>query len=232
MKKSILSIVGVVMVVGLLSGCGGSTAGSAAGSAAGSSAAASSSAATSSSAAASSSEAASSSAASSSAASSSAASSSAASGNVGIEGGMQNLEIWGPEMLDPDESVKVCDVKAVYERDVKGGSKDYITYEPTDKNEYTTYIIFTAKKEVKDFKIVDLKTEIVYDDGGVEFSVSERLNVGSLTSAKSLKAGYNFGEVIPTGGFMYTDASGKVRLFAVKESGMDGSLLIWEIKSK
>ena len=212
------------LVVGLLAGCGGSTASTGAAS----SAAKSSAAVSSSSASASSSAEASSSAASSAAVgSSNAAGASQASGAAG-----EKLKIWGPEMLDPDESVKVCDVTATYERDVKGGSKDYITYEPTDKNEYTTYIIFTAKKEVKDFKIVDLKTEIVYNDGSVEFTVSERLNVGSLTSAKSLKAGYNFGEVIPTGGFMYTDASGKVRLFAVKESGMDGSLLMWEIKSK
>lgn len=228
MKKKVLSIVGVVMVVGLLAGCGGNTASTGAAS----SAAKSSAAVSSSSAAASSSEA-SSSAATSSQASSAAVSSSSVAGASQASGAAgEKLKVWGPEMLDPDESVKVCDVKAVYERDVTGGSKDYITYEPTDKNEYTTYIIFTAKKEVKDFKIVDLKTEIVYDDGSVEFTVSERLNVGSLTSAKSLKAGYNFGEVIPTGGFMYTDTSGKVRLFAVKESGMDGSLLIWEIKSK
>ncbi len=227
MKKSILSIVGVVMLVGALAGCGGSTASTG-----------SASPAVKSSAAVSSSGVASSSAASSSAASSSAANSSAAAGSSSAAGASQasgaageDLKVWGPEMLSPEESVKACDVKAVYETEASNASKDYITYEPVNKSEFTSYVIFTAKKEVKRFRIVDLEAGYVDDNGNADFIVHERLNVDSLTSAKSLRAGFNFGETLPTCGFMYTDDSGKDRLFAMGMSGMDGSLLIWEIKS-
>jgi len=123
-------------------------------------------------------------------------------------------------------------VKVVYETEASNASKDYITYEPVNKSEYTSYVIFTAKKEVKRFRIVDLETNFVDDNGNADFIVHERLNVDSLTSAKSLRAGFNFGETLPTCGFMYTDDSGKDRLFALGMSGMDGSLLMWEIKSK
>ena len=228
MKKSILSIVGVVMLVGALAGCGGTASTGAA------SPAVKSSAVSSSSAAASSSEA-SSSATSSSAASSAAVGSSSAAGASqasGTGGAEVKLKVWGPEMLSPEESLKVCDVKAAYEKDAANTSKDYITYEPVDKNEFTSYVIFTAKKEVKKFRIVDLETNFVDENGNADFIVHERLNVDSLTSAKSLRAGYNFGETLPTCGFMYTDDSGKDRLFALGMSGMDGSLLMWEIKSK
>lgn len=232
MKKSILSIVGVVMLVGALAGCGGTASTGAASSATKSSAAVGSSSTAASSSAASSvaSSAASSSVASSAAVgSSSAAGASQASGTGGAE---VKLKVWGPEMLSPEESLKACDVKAAYEKDAAGTSKDYITYEPTDKNEFTSYVIFTAKKEVKKFRIVDLEANFVDDNGNADFIVHERLNVDSLTSAKSLRAGYNFGETLPTCGFMYTDDSGKDRLFALGMSGMDGSLLMWEIKSK
>ncbi len=228
MKKSILSIVGVVMLVGALTGCGGTASTGAASPAAKSSSAVSPS-----------SAAASSSAASSSAASSSAANSSAAAGSSSAAGASQasgaageDLKVWGPEMLSPEESVKACDVKAAYEKDAANTSKDYITYEPVDKNEFTSYVVFTAKKEVKKFRIVDLEANFVDENGNADFIVHERLNVDSLTSAKSLRAGYNFGETLPTCGFMYTDDSGKDRLFALGMSGMDGSLLMWEIKSK
>lgn len=217
------------MLVGALAGCGGSTASTGAASPA----AKSSSAVSSSSAAASSSEA--SSSAVSSAASSAAVGSSSAAGASqasGTGGAGEKLKVWGPEMLSPEESVKGCDVKVVYETEASNASKDYITYEPVNKSEYTSYVIFTAKKEVKRFRIVDLETNFVDDNGNADFIVHERLNVDSLTSAKSLRAGFNFGETLPTCGFMYTDDSGKDRLFALGMSGMDGSLLMWEIKSK
>lgn len=230
MKKSIISVICMGLVVGVLAGCGGSSASSGVASPA----AAKSSAAVSSSSAASSSSEASSSTTSSSVASSAAVGSSSASGASqasGAGGAGEKLKVWGPEMLSPEETVKGCDVKAVYETEASDTSKDYITYEPVNKSEYTSYVIFTAKKEVKRFRIVDLEVNFVDDNGNADFIVQERLNVDSLTSAKSLRAGFNFGETLPTCGFMYTDDSGKDRLFAMGMSGMDGSLLIWEIKS-
>ena len=229
MRKGIISIVCIGLVVGVLAGCGGNTASTGAAS----SAAKSSAAVSSSSAAASSSEASSSTTSSSAANSSAAAGSSSAAGASQASGAAgEKLRVWGPEMLSPEESVKGCDVKAVYETEVSNTSKDYITYEPVNKSEYTSYVIFTAKKEVKRFRIVDLEVGYVDENGNADFIVHERLKVDSLTSAKSLRAGFNFGETLPTCGFMYTDDSGKDRLFAVGLSGMDGSLLMWEIKSK
>ncbi len=121
-------------------------------------------------------------------------------------------------------------VSVVWADDVVDESTEYISYEPENTAEYTTHVLFSVKEDVKNFKIVELFTKNIDDDGHIEFLYEERFKLDMLTKDKPVCAGINFYGSIPNNGFMYTDKDGNDHLFVIDQSGKDGSLYIWEYK--
>ncbi len=127
------------------------------------------------------------------------------------------------------EEVSNPEVTAVIE-ETKDTSKNYLEYEPANSTEAVVHIIFSVKKPVKNFRIVKLSAKSVSDDGDIEFLTEEAFKTDTLKPERAVRAGIDLGETIPVIGYMYTDDSGKDRLFPMGLSGQDGSLLVWEYK--
>ncbi|MCR5213793.1 MAG: hypothetical protein K6E10_05215 [Eubacterium sp.] len=121
-------------------------------------------------------------------------------------------------------------VKVEFTDEVSGDSSNYLTFEPADTAEYTTHVLFSVEKEVKNFKLLALTAEEIDEDGNIKFSYEELFSLDALTPDQPLNAGMNFIGTIPNNGFMYTDDAGQNHIFVVSESGMDGSIVVWEYK--
>ncbi len=119
-------------------------------------------------------------------------------------------------------------VKAEWADGVVDESTDYISYEPDYTDQYTTHILFSVDKTVKNFRIVELSMKDVDDSGHVEFLYEEKYKLDELTPEKPLCAGMNFPGDTPHNGYLITDDNGKDRLFIIDLSGRDGSLLNYE----
>ncbi|MBR5337986.1 MAG: hypothetical protein IK152_08370 [Lachnospiraceae bacterium] len=107
---------------------------------------------------------------------------------------------------------------------ISGDSSDVIA---ELKNDGPT-VVFTAKKSVKNFRIVKLSAKFIDDDGHFELLYENANTPTTLNPDKPVSEKLEFGETIPTVGYMYTDATGKDRLFPMGLSGEDGSLIVWE----
>ena len=120
------------------------------------------------------------------------------------------------------------EVTAVWADDVVDESTGYIGIEIADPSEYTTHVLFSAKNEVKNFRIVELSVKNIDNDGNIEFLYEERYSLDTLTTDLPVCAGLVFPGDTPSNGFMYTDNDGNDHLFVLDVSGKDGSLYIWE----
>ncbi|MBQ9234404.1 MAG: hypothetical protein IJ167_10295 [Lachnospiraceae bacterium] len=121
-------------------------------------------------------------------------------------------------------------VSAVWADDVVDNSTYYEEFVPENTSQYTTHVFFSVDKPVKDFKVLELFVKDVDDNGNIEFSYSELYEMEELTPEKPLVAGMTFNGTLPNNGYMYTDESGNERIFVLEESGMDGSLIVWQYK--
>ena len=93
--------------------------------------------------------------------------------------------------------------------------------------EYAVDVIFTADSPVRDFKFLSLRFADA-DENGMRFETEELYHMETLTPERPLVVTMGFAGDIPNNGISYVDAEGKTRRFAVEQSGMDGSLILWE----
>lgn len=121
-----------------------------------------------------------------------------------------------------------CEVTAIWADGVVDNSTNYYGYETPNSNEYTTHVLFSVTKEVKNFRIVELFVKNIDDDGNIEYLYEERYKLETLTPDMPVCAGLNFPGDTPNNGFMYTDSEGNDHLFVLEVSGKDGSLIVWE----
>ena len=97
--------------------------------------------------------------------------------------------------------------------------------------EYCTQIVlFAYQGTVSDLQLLSLEFEETDQEGNVMFKQSVLKTVPSLEPGKPLSVQLAFGCAIPNFGVRYTDDTGVTRTFSIMQSGMDGSLLMTEIK--
>ena len=128
------------------------------------------------------------------------------------------------DVSDMDETVLV---EAMYADEVMDDSTDCITYEPVE-SETAVKVLFNARKEVKNFRLVAVSVVDVDEEGEIDVEYTKTYQLDSLTPELPLCASLEFPGDMPTNGFMYTDENGKEHLFLLEVSGKDGSLVSLE----
>ena len=118
-------------------------------------------------------------------------------------------------------------VKAQYLEDVPelGEHDTFSQTDGTEVSESAVKVVFSAESTVSDFRLLS----IAMQDGIFTFSAEELYSQPELTPERPLEAGLVFLGDIPNNGISFTDDDGNVKYCAVDMSGMDGSLILWEI---
>lgn len=147
--------------------------------------------------------------------------SSSAGAGTGSAAGGSSVSSGGAGKL---EQISNPEVKVVEEKQHDTSVK-YLEYEADNS---VIHLIFSADKPIKNFRIVNLFAKNIDNDGNVEFLYTEAFRTDALKPELAVRAGVDLGETIPLVGYMYTDDSGRDRLFPIGQSGLDGSLIVWE----
>lgn len=116
-------------------------------------------------------------------------------------------------------------VRAQWAKDALSG---YASYESfiANQGEYAVKVLFSSSGNVRDFKVLDLTPQMKNDS--LTYSVKELYTLKTLTPERPLVVTMVFYGDIPNNGISYVDAKGKVRRFALGQSGNDGSLYLSE----
>lgn len=122
-------------------------------------------------------------------------------------------------------------VKAQYLEDVPelGEHDTFIQTDGTEVSESAVKVVFSAESTVSDFRLLSIAMQDIDENGIFTFSAEELYSQPELTPERPLEAGLVFLGDIPNNGISFTDADGNVKYCAVDMSGMDGSLVLWEI---
>ena len=97
--------------------------------------------------------------------------------------------------------------------------------------EYSSKIALCAYNgAVTELQLLSLELEDVAEDGTARFKQEILETIPTLEPGKFLVVQLEFGCTIPNFGFRYTDSTGVTRAFSLMQSGMDGSVLMSEIK--
>lgn len=123
-------------------------------------------------------------------------------------------------------------VKAQYLEDVPelGEHDTFSQTDGTEVSESAVKVVFSAESTVSDFKLLSIAMQDIDENGGIfTFSAEELYSQPELTPERPLEASLVFLGDIPNNGISFTDADGNVKYCAVDMSGMDGSLILWEI---
>lgn len=122
-------------------------------------------------------------------------------------------------------------VKAQYLEDVPelGEHDTFSQTDGTEVSESAVKVVFSAESTVSDFRLLSIAMQDIDENGIFTFSAEELYSQPELTPERPLEAGLVFLGDIPNNGISFTDADGNVKYFSVDMSGMDGSLILWEI---
>ena len=122
-------------------------------------------------------------------------------------------------------------VKAQYLEDVPelGEHDTFSQTDGTEVSESAVKVVFSAESTVSDFRLLSIAMQDIDENGIFTFSAEELYSQPELTPERPLEAGLVFLGDIPNNGISFTDADGNVKYCAVDMSGMDGSLVLWEI---
>ena len=97
--------------------------------------------------------------------------------------------------------------------------------------EYSTKIALCAYNgAVTDLQLLSLELENVDENGQASFKQEILETLSTLEPGSPMVVQLEFGCTIPTFGFRYTDSTGVTKTYSLMQSGMDGSLLMNEIK--
>jgi len=122
-------------------------------------------------------------------------------------------------------------VKAQYLEDVPelGEHDTFSQADGTEVSESAVKVVFSAESTVSDFRLLSIAMQDIDENGIFTFSAEELYSQPELTPERPLEADLVFLGDIPNNGISFTDADGNVKYFSVDMSGMDGSLILWEI---
>ena len=122
-------------------------------------------------------------------------------------------------------------VKAQYLEDVPelGEHDTFSQTDGTEVSESAVKVVFSAESTVSDFRLLSIAMQDIDENGIFTFSAEELYSQPELTPERPLEAGLVFLGDIPNNGISFTDDDGNVKYCAVDMSGMDGSLILWEI---
>ena len=122
-------------------------------------------------------------------------------------------------------------VKAQYLEDVPelGEHDTFSQTDGTEVSESAVKVVFSAESTVSDFRLLSIAMQDIDENGIFTFSDEELYSQPELTPGRPLEADLVFLGDIPNNGISFTDADGNVKYFSVDMSGMDGSLILWEI---
>lgn len=98
-----------------------------------------------------------------------------------------------------------------------------------DEGEASTQVALIANAPVHDFKVLWLELDNADEDGNFTFTSEEMVTIGDLTPEEPLVLQMSFFGTIPHYGIAYRDEDGEEYRMAIDLSGMDGSLLLWNL---
>lgn len=91
--------------------------------------------------------------------------------------------------------------------------------------DYNTCVVFTARRPVKDFQVLDLEMSEESDE--MAFLTTTLYTQDELTPNAPLRVSLTFWGDIPNNGISFVDEDGTLHRYAVDMSGEDGSLYLW-----
>lgn len=97
-----------------------------------------------------------------------------------------------------------------------------------DTSEGQVELLFSTKRDVKDFKVLKLEMQDVDEDGVVSYKTEEIHEQDVFKSDRPLVVKMTFFGDLPTYGISFVDDAGVTRKFAIGMSGRDGSLLLYD----
>ena len=122
-------------------------------------------------------------------------------------------------------AMKQPQVRAQWAKDALA---DYAAHDSfvAGQGEYAVKVLFASSHAVRDFKVLALTPQT--KGNGLTFSARELHTQATLSPERPLVVTMVFFGDLPNNGISYVDASGKVRKFALGQSGNDGSLYLDE----
>lgn len=143
--------------------------------------------------------------------------------------GMKPLSAY--EFAGPFNQPLDCKVRLDYEEDVswqldnaKSIGDDFPELAPTG-DEYEVSVVFRAREDVTDFKLLSLSLTDVDAAGNPVYEVTELCVLPELKAGVPLTVPMTFPGDMPTVGFSYRE-NGADRQFSVSQSGRDGALVV------
>lgn len=123
---------------------------------------------------------------------------------------------------------ETCPISArsVFEDNVMNQYSGFVA----DEGEYAEVVMLVSNRDLKDFKFVRLTLKNLSEDGKADFASEPLYAQDVLSFNKPFFVKMTFSENIPTYGFSYTDNEGVTHLYTLNISGMDGSILTYEIQ--
>ncbi|NLC72359.1 MAG: hypothetical protein GX684_01090 [Ruminococcaceae bacterium] len=107
--------------------------------------------------------------------------------------------------------------------------KEYIEF-TADESEFKTKIFLVAEGTVRDFKFLSVAIEGADEGGKIEYTAKTLYEQELLTEEKPLLVTMTFFGDLPSYGISYTGQNGETKVFAIEQSGKDGSVLLTELK--
>ena len=92
--------------------------------------------------------------------------------------------------------------------------------------DYATCVVFTARRPVKDFQVLELEMSDESDE--ITFTTTTLYTQDELTPDAPLRVSLTFWGDIPNNGIAFTDEDGVSHRYAVEISGESGALYLWE----
>lgn len=128
-----------------------------------------------------------------------------------------------------DGSVPFDGISIAWAEDILPELTDYDEF-AASTDEGSVRVVLSTERDVEDFKVLSLALENVDENGTATFAKEELYSHGTLTAEKPLVLSVIFYGTVPYYGISFTDDNGETKVYAIDESGMDGSVYLWEIE--
>ena len=122
---------------------------------------------------------------------------------------------------------ETADVKVQWAPDALRGVAAYDEF-VASRDPMAARIAFTAENDVRDFQVLALTFDGIFDDGTVFFSSEPLYTQPVLQPGRPLVVTLLFEGDMPSAGISYVDQAGQLHRFAVDMSGKDGELYLWK----
>lgn len=128
-----------------------------------------------------------------------------------------------------DGSVPFDGISIAWADDILPELTDYDEF-VASSDEGSVRVVLTTDHNVENLKVLSLALENVDENGTTTFAKEELYSHGMLTAKRPLVLSVIFYGTVPYYGISFTDDNGETKAYAIDESGMDGSVFLWEIE--